>query len=149
MKNVFLLIAILLLTFTSLANAKDCSVLLGKTYIPRGPGRSICDGNNLPAEFANNLNQLSSELAKLGYKVTTFDQCAKSAVNETEKYVIGSQLGDCQQMGFYMTCSLLVRFIDAAKHEIVYTNTVTKTGFGSVTIELGEVLANLPACENL
>jgi hypothetical protein len=127
----------------------DCSVAILKTYMPKRPGKKVCDDHGLPAQFAGNLSDLSSGLASRGYSAIQFDQCSTPVSEVQQKYTLVSQLGDCNQSGATLTCSLYVALLNSQTSETDYTKTIGTTDTGSVTLHLSDALEDLPACADL
>lgn len=146
MKTILLIAALVLSAQDAFA---DCSVAILKTYMPNAPGKRVCDDHGLPAQFAGSLSDLSLGLAARGYSTTQFDQCSTPASQVKQKYTLVSQLGDCNQMGVTLTCSLYVELLNSQTSETVYTKTIGTTSTGSVTLRLSDALEDLPACSDL
>ncbi len=136
------------MAYAMTAHAKDCSVSIYKTYVPRGEGKPACDEQNLPAEFAGDLTILMGSLNQLGYTTSRFDQCSATQ-NPDTTYALVSQLGDCVQSGPSITCKLYAAIYENKNHTVVYENYIAGTGLLSVRLHLSEVLQKLPACSDL
>ncbi|MFN7728133.1 MAG: hypothetical protein ACK5P7_03140 [Bdellovibrio sp.] len=103
--------------------AKDCSLGIFKTYTPRSAGKSVCDENGLPAEFAGDLETPASGLSSRGYKAKKFNQCADGNKDKSE-YSLISQLGDCVQTGGSINCKLYVALYENGTNQIVFENSI-------------------------
>lgn len=132
---------------SSWSQASNCEMAVLKTYIPRGPGKVVCDQQGLPAEFAGNLSTLFSKLRSLNYVPFKYDQCNPEGESISPKYSMMSQLGDCQQTGLLMFCRLYVGIYENATSKVVYENTIEGVGLGAVTLHLSTALANAPVCQ--
>jgi hypothetical protein len=145
MKLLYVVLVFALLPATTFAS--NCDVAIYKTYMPRGNNQPYCDDQDLPASFAGHLPTLVDGLKAGGYTAKTYDQCANGD-NTTATYLLVSQLGDCVQTGFLMSCKLYVALYNNKTKTYEYENTISKTGIGSATLFLSEAMNNgFPTCE--
>jgi hypothetical protein len=150
MKSIFVLALLFNISWIAPAFAKDCSVGVFKTYIPKDfPDQDVCDEHGLPAEFANGDEALIKKLNTLGYSAHEYDQCAKGH-SDPASYSLITQMGDCTQTGNLVSCNMWVALIEEKSNKTVFENTIfVKDDASNTSYYFLQAMKALPRCSSL